>query len=57
MGDRVLVITDDYGRRPGMSVEVHLRGAAVWTVRQGKVVGADFYARREQALEAVGLGE
>jgi SnoaL-like protein len=56
-GDRVLVITDDYGRRPGMSAEVRLHGAAVWTLRDGKIVAADFYAQREQALEAVGLRE
>jgi hypothetical protein len=56
-GDRVLVITDDYGRRPGMSVEVRPHGAASWTVQEGKVVAIDFYADRNQALEAVGLRE
>ena len=56
-GDRVLVLTDDYGRRPGMSAEVHLHGAAIWTVREGKVVAIDFYAEGDQSLEAVGLRE
>ena len=30
-GDDVLVIVNDYGRKPGMTVEVRLFGAAVWT--------------------------
>jgi ketosteroid isomerase-like protein len=56
-GDRVVVITDNYGRRRGMSAEVRLRGAAIWSVRGGKVTGADFYTDRDQALAAVGLRE
>ena len=35
-GDDVLVITDDYGRKPGMTAEVRLFGAAVWTIRDGQ---------------------
>jgi hypothetical protein len=27
----------DYGRRAGMAAEVSLEGAAVWTVRDGKI--------------------
>jgi ketosteroid isomerase-like protein len=56
-GDRVLVITDDYGRRAGMSAEVRIHAAAIWTLREGRVVAVDFYSDREQALEAVGLRE
>jgi ketosteroid isomerase-like protein len=56
-GDRVVIITDDYGRRRGMSAEVQLHGAAVWTVREGKIVAIDFYPHRDGALEAAGLRE
>jgi ketosteroid isomerase-like protein len=54
-GDDVLVITDDYGRKPGMTAEVKLFGAAVWTVRDGLIVKAYFYVDRKDALDAVGL--
>jgi ketosteroid isomerase-like protein len=54
-GDRVVVITDNYGRRRGMSAEVRLRGAAIWTVREGKIAAAEFYVDRDEALEAAGL--
>jgi ketosteroid isomerase-like protein len=54
-GDEVLVITDDYGRKPGMTAEVRLVGAAVWTMREGRVAKARFYTDRQDALNDVGL--
>jgi ketosteroid isomerase-like protein len=54
-GDDVLVITNDYGRKPGMTAEVRLLGAAVWTVRDGCITRAFFYADREAAVRDVGL--
>jgi ketosteroid isomerase-like protein len=48
-GDNVLVTTNDYGRQPGMTAEVRLLGAAVWTVREGRVARAYFYVDREIA--------
>ena len=54
-GDRVLVITDDFGRRKGMTAEVRLLGAAVWVVRDGRVARAIFYSNRQDALDDVGL--
>jgi ketosteroid isomerase-like protein len=56
-GDAAVVLTRDYGRRPGMEAEVRLLGAAVWTVRDGKIVRAEFYGDRTAALEAAGLSE
>ncbi|MDQ4041310.1 MAG: nuclear transport factor 2 family protein [Actinomycetota bacterium] len=56
-GDDVVVLTRDYGRRPGMTAEVSITGTAVWTVRDGKIARARFYAHRDEALEAVGLGK
>ena len=53
-GGHVLVLVHDYGRRPGMTAEVPLRGAAVWTVRDGKISRAFFYTDREDALNDVG---
>ena len=54
-GDSVLVITDDFGRRRGMTAEVRLLGAAVWLVRNGRVARAIFYSNRQDALDDVGL--
>jgi ketosteroid isomerase-like protein len=53
--DDVLVITNDYGRKPGMTAEVRLFGAAVWTVRDGRIAKAYFYVDRKDALDAVAL--
>jgi len=54
-GDAVLVLVHDYGRRRGMSVEVRLLGAAVWTVREGKLASAFFYTDREEAFRELGV--
>ena len=56
-GDDVVVLVRDHGRRAGMDTEVSVRGASVWTVRDGKVRRAAFYPDRAHALEAVGLRE
>jgi hypothetical protein len=38
-----------------MTAEVRLFGAAVWTVRDGRIARAWFYVDRNDALNAVGL--
>jgi len=57
LGDQVLLLVRDYGRRQGMEREVTLLGAALWTIADGKITRAVFYADRAAALEAVGLSE
>ena len=54
-GDDVLVLVKDYGRKPGMTAEVRLFGAAVWTMRAGRIAKAYFYVDRKDALDALGL--
>ena len=56
-GDQAVVLVRNYGRRKGSDAEVPVRAAAVWTVRDGEIARADFYADRAEALEAVGLSE
>ena len=56
-GDDALVLVRDYGRRAGTTGEVSVVGAAVWTVREGKVARVAFYLDRSEALKAVGLSE
>lgn len=55
LGDRVLVLVRDFGRREGSMHEVEVRGAPVWTLRDGKVIRAELFASRTEALKAVGL--
>jgi ketosteroid isomerase-like protein len=57
LGDRVLQFGREFGRREGSTREVKAFNAAVWTFRDGKVVGFDAYADRAEALKAVGLAE
>lgn len=54
-GDRVVDLLRDYGRREGMDEEVELVGAAIWTIREGKVARYEAYVDRGEALKAAGL--
>jgi ketosteroid isomerase-like protein len=56
-GDDVVVLTRDFGRRRDMDAEVAVLGAAVWTVRDGRVARAAFYADRAEGLAAAGLAD
>jgi ketosteroid isomerase-like protein len=54
-GDRVLVTAHHPGRGRGSGIEVDTRLYSVYTLRDGKVIRADEYAERTDALEAAGL--
>jgi ketosteroid isomerase-like protein len=55
--DRVVSSVRLTGRAKGSGVPVDLEFALVWTVRGGKVIRAQGYRDRAEALEAVGLRE
>lgn len=55
LGDRVLLLVRDLGRREENAQEIALLGAAVWTLRAGVIIRAEFYPSRAEALQAVGL--
>jgi ketosteroid isomerase-like protein len=57
LGDRVLVLVRDRGRRRNLAAEVELRAASLYTVRDGKVARVEAYTNRDDALKAVGLSE
>jgi ketosteroid isomerase-like protein len=57
LGDRVLVLSNSYGRMKGSEAEVRSTGAAVFTIREGKIAAYEDYVDRADALNAVGLTE
>lgn len=57
LGDRVVVLVHDYGRRSPDAPEVDVISAAVWIVREGKVARVEFYTGRDEALKAAGVKE
>ena len=57
VGNRVVLLLRDYGRRKGMDAEVELIGASICTFREGKIARWEDYIDRAQALEAAGLSE
>ena len=56
-GDRVVALVRDRAQRPDVNAEVELISASVWEIRDGRIVRVEFFANREQALEAAGLSE
>jgi ketosteroid isomerase-like protein len=54
-GDRVVVMQREYRRGRGSGVELENDTAAVFEVRDGRVVRIQGYMDRAKALEAVGL--
>jgi ketosteroid isomerase-like protein len=54
-GDRVVALIRDRGRRHDSDVEVELRAGSVWELRDGRIVGVEFFARQEDARAAAGL--
>src|SRR3954465_12541621 len=57
VGEHVVVLLRNHGRREGMETEVELIGATILTFREGKLARWGDYAERAAALDAVGLSE
>ena len=57
VGDKVVALVRQYGRMAGSQREVEALLAAVYYVRSGRIVRAEFYTDRAEALEAAGLRE
>jgi ketosteroid isomerase-like protein len=54
-GEAVVSVVRVRGRGRTSGIEVEQRMAAVWTVRDGKVVRVVWFSTRDEALEAVGF--
>ena len=55
LGDDVLVLVRDFGRRGEETGEIAITSAAVWTVRGRKIAQITFWADRATALKALRL--
>jgi ketosteroid isomerase-like protein len=54
--DHVVSVVSRHGRGRSSGVEVAIRVALVWTIRDGKVTRVVWFPTREDALEAAGIG-
>jgi len=52
LGDRVVALVRDRGKRKDLDHEIELIGASVWTVRDGKIARIEFHPTREAAMAA-----
>ena len=57
VGEHVVVLLRNHGRREDMETEVELIGATILTFREGKLARWGDYAERAAAFEAVRLSE
>ena len=55
-GDKVLVECWQHGRGKDSGADVDARVFAVWTFRNEKVVGLEFFSNEQRARDAAGLG-
>jgi uncharacterized protein len=53
-GDRVVVLVQETARAKGSGLDMDMRVAHVWTLRDGRAVALRGYADQAEALEAVG---
>lgn len=55
LGDRVAVLSTDYGRRAGMDLEVPFQGVSIYSFRSGKIARVEFHFDPSTGLDAAGL--
>ena len=56
-GETVLMLLRATGTAGYSEIEIEVEGAAIWTIRDGKLLRAQGYMNRDEALEAAGLSE
>ena len=57
LDDRVLLLLNEYAQLQGSEAEIKLSPAHVITLRDGRIIHAETYPHRADALKAVGLEE
>ncbi len=56
-GQTVVMLLRSRGTAPHMGIEIDFPWAAIWTIREGKLLFAQGYLDRAEALEAAGVSE
>jgi ketosteroid isomerase-like protein len=56
-GERVLLLVTHHASTSGTEHEIVMKGASLWTVRDGKILRMESYTDPAEALKAVGLEE
>jgi ketosteroid isomerase-like protein len=54
--DHVVSVVSRHGRGRSSGIEVAVRVALLWTIRDGKVIRVVWFPTRDEALEAAGIG-
>ena len=57
VGEHVVVLLRNHGRRKDMETEVELIGATILTFKEGKLARWGDYVHRADAFEAIGISE
>lgn len=57
LGERVLVLFHDYGRRREGTREIKGETAGIWTIRDGRIACLEFFLSPDEAFKAAGLQE
>jgi ketosteroid isomerase-like protein len=57
LGERVLLLFHEFGRRADITEEIRGETAAIWTIRDGRFARAEFFLSQGEALKAAGLEE
>ena len=55
-GDRVVVLVHETARARGSGLDMDMRIAHVWTLREGRAVALEAFTDQAEALAAVGAG-
>jgi ketosteroid isomerase-like protein len=53
VGDRVVVLVRDHGRRADTNLDVALISGSVWTFREGRIARVEFYRNRDELRDAM----
>lgn len=57
LDDRIVLLARDYGRREHGAPEIEQRDLGIWTLRNGRILRAEFFTNRAEGLASAGLTE
>jgi ketosteroid isomerase-like protein len=57
LDERIVVVARDYGRHEPDGPEIEQRDLGIWTLSNGRILRAEFFANRTEGLAAAGLAQ